>query len=220
MACLAVLLSLQSWWCSTVGDWILDLCSGLGGASEAFSNDPYWEVVRIENNVILSGVPHTRLLSVLEWIDWLPALINEMGSRPTVIWASPPCLEFSQGYNAPMPKARREGIHFEPDMSILEACIDIVEFARPRFHIIENVSGASNWFFPELGSWKQHIGPFFLWGSFPILHCENFVPGSGKTQEWGIGDPLRANKRAIVPIEISRAFLDAICSQSKLSDFI
>ena len=41
--------------------WVLDLCSGLGGASEAFVNHPHWEVIRIENNELLADVPHTRL---------------------------------------------------------------------------------------------------------------------------------------------------------------
>ena len=35
---------------------MLDLFSGLGGASEAMVNDPKWEVLRIENNPLLSGV--------------------------------------------------------------------------------------------------------------------------------------------------------------------
>jgi site-specific DNA-cytosine methylase len=96
-------------------DWILDLCSGLGGASEAFVKDPHWEVVRIENNPKLGIIPHTEILDVMQWIDWLPALLSEKG-RPTVIWASPPCLEFSQAYRAPGPSARREGINFEPDL--------------------------------------------------------------------------------------------------------
>jgi site-specific DNA-cytosine methylase len=200
-------------------DWILDLCSGLGGASEAFANDPHWTVVRIENNPILAHIEHTQSLDVLEWIDWLPELMSEYG-RPTVIWASPPCLEFSQAFSAPGPKAQRAGVAFEPDMSIVEACVDIVEFAQPRFHIIENVAGASPWFLPELGCWKQHIGPFFLWGAFPMLEASGYVHVAGKTQDWNKGDPLRANKRAFIPLEISQAFLDAICSQSKLSDWI
>lgn len=200
-------------------DWILDLCSGLGGASEAFANDPHWTVVRIENNPILSGVEHTRLLDVLEWIDWLPGMISEYG-RPTVIWASPPCLEFSTAYGAPGPKAQREGVAFEPDMSILEACVDIIEFAKPRFHIIENVAGASPWFLPELGCWKQHVGPFFLWGAFPnLIVPAGFKHLKSEHDTWS-GNPLRSNTKALIPLEISQAFLDAICSQSKLSDWI
>ena len=200
-------------------DWILDLCSGLGGASEAFANDPHWTVVRIENNPILSDVEHTLMADVLEWIDWLPELISEFG-RPTVIWASPACLEFSRCYSAPGPKAQREGVAFQPDMSIVESCIDIIEYAKPRFHIIENVRGACAWFLPELGCWKQRIGQFFLWGAFRMLDTKGYTHIAGKTQDWDVGDPLRTNKRALIPISISQSCLDAVCSQSKLSDFI
>ena len=78
--------------------WVLDLCSGLGGASEAFANSPHWRVIRIENNEKLASVPHTRILDVTQWLDWLPALIDEMGP-PTWIIAAPPCLQFSRGYS-------------------------------------------------------------------------------------------------------------------------
>ena len=202
-----------------MSDWILDLCSGLGGASEAFANDPHWMVVRIENNPILADVEHTMMADVLEWLDWLPGLISEYG-RPTVIWASPPCLEFSMAYRAPGPTAQRQGLDFEPDMSIVEACIDLIEFAKPRFHIIENVAGASPWFLPELGCWKQHVGPFFLWGSFPVLNLPAGWSHTKAGQDSWHGDPMRSNKRALIPLEVSEACLDAICSQSKLSDWI
>lgn len=199
--------------------WILDLCSGLGGASQAFADTQTWDVVRIENNILLSGVEHTELRSVLDWMDWLPDLIGERG-RPCVVWASPPCLEFSQAYSAPGPRARREGLDFEPDMSIVEACIDIIQYCGPKFWIIENVAGACPWFLPELGKHSQKIGPFFLWGVFPkLLMPDGWKPLTGKTQDWNIGDPLRANKRALIPTEVSEAFLQAISSQSTLAEW-
>ena len=100
--------------------WVLDLCSGLGGASEAFVKDPYWDVVRIENNPELAHVPHTESLDVLEWMDWLPCLFDSMG-KPDLVIAAPPCREFSRAFSAPAPCAERLGIRFEPDMRILEA---------------------------------------------------------------------------------------------------
>jgi site-specific DNA-cytosine methylase len=39
---------------------MLDLFSGLGGASEAFVRAG-WEVMRIENNPLLSEVPNTEI---------------------------------------------------------------------------------------------------------------------------------------------------------------
>ena len=38
---------------------MLDLFSGLGGASEAMVQDDTWSVLRIENNPLLGGVPFT-----------------------------------------------------------------------------------------------------------------------------------------------------------------
>lgn len=199
--------------------WILDLCSGLGGASEAFVQNPAWEVVRIENNVVLSGVPHTKTLNVLEWIDWLPQLVAQLG-RPCFVWASPPCLEFSLAYNAPGPTATREGLEFEPDMGLVEACIDIIQYCQPTFWIIENVHGATQWFLPELGKHQQKVGPFFLWGTFPRLSLpQGYVPKKDDNDP-GSSDPLRANKRAIVPLEISEAVIEAISAQSTLADWI
>lgn len=200
--------------------WMLDLCSGLGGASQAMEDEPSWEVFRVENNVVLSGVPSTHTLDVLNWMDWLPDLISEKG-RPTVVWASPPCLDFSLAYHAPGPTATREGLDWNPDMSIVEACIDIIQYAGPTFWIIENVHGATQWFLPELGKPQQRIGPFFLWGTFPRL---NFPAGDywpmKDDNDPGKTDPLRANKRAKVPLIISLSLLDAISSQTTLADWI
>ncbi len=68
---------------------ILDLCSGLGGASEAFTHEE-WTVIRIEINPELEYVPHTRILDVLEWTDWIEDI-----PRCDVIWASPPTAQSS-----------------------------------------------------------------------------------------------------------------------------
>jgi site-specific DNA-cytosine methylase len=198
--------------------WMLDLCSGLGGASEAFVQNRTWEVVRIEINPVLQGVQHTHQFDVLEWMDWLPKLISEKG-RPCFVWASPPCLEFSLAYAAPGPTATRAGLDFEPDMSIVEACIDIIQYCGPTFWIIENVHGATQWFLPELGKHQQKIGPFYLWGRFPRLNLpEGYNPSKDDNDVWS-DDPLRANKKAVVPIEISNSVLEAISAQSTLSDW-
>lgn len=199
--------------------WVLDLCSGLGGASESFASDPYWTVYRVENNPALCHVPHTRILDILGWLDWLPDLISELG-RPDLIIAAPPCREFSMGYLAPGPMSQRAGIQFEPNMALLEACIDIIEFCNPTFHIIENVQGAIPHFLVYLGHYRQRIGPFYFWGAFPQLNLPmNFQHRKSDVDVWS-SDPLRANKKAMWPIEISRALKDAICEQSTLNEWI
>lgn len=193
---------------------IWDLCSGLGGWSEAFVQDG-WTVVRIETSQDLQYVPHTYQLDVREWADWADDF-----PKPDVILASPPCLEFSTAYMAPKAVAAREGREFEPDMSIVNACKDIIEAFEPRWWCIENVNGAISTFNPLLGTFSQKVGPFYLWGNFPIL----LLPGSwthhkGDNDSWST-DPLRANKRALIPFEVSFAMLEAVRSQHTLEDWV
>ncbi len=74
---------------------MLDIYSGLGGASEAFRLGG-WEVHRLENNVLLKHVPDTQIVDVLQWpFHDIPVGYYDF------IWASPPCTEFSDGYSSP-----------------------------------------------------------------------------------------------------------------------
>lgn len=193
---------------------IWDLCSGLGGWSEAFAQAG-WLVIRIETSEDLQYVPHTYQLDVREWHDWADGL-----PRPDVILASPPCLEFSTAFNAPKPMAAREGREFNPDLSIMKACKDIIDTYKPKWYCIENVNGAISTFDPILGRFKQRVGPFYLWGNFPhLLLPVDFHHRKGDHDSWST-DPLRANKRALIPFEVSFAMLNAVNSQSKLEDWI
>ena len=213
-------------------DWILDLFSGLGGASEAFVNHPQWRVVRIEKNPILASVPHTRLLDILEWMDWLPALIEEMGCLPTVVWASPECKDYSNAFSSPKSRWNREHgslDDYEPaSIDQLHAVEDILEFlgdgicspGRFKFWIVENVAGASPWFTPALGPLSQKIGGVLLWGEFPKLYMPKGWSHSKMDGDSWSDDPLRYNKRSLIPMEISEALLNAVHSQSSLADFV
>ena len=199
--------------------WVLDLCSGLGGASEAFANSPHWRVIRIENNEKLASVPHTRILDVTQWLNWLPGVIDELGP-PTLIIAAPPCTEFSRAYNAPREVARREGWDFEPDMSIVTSCLDIIEWCLAQgthWWIVENVIGSIPDFHPHLQEPRQIIGPFVLWGVFPYLPLrgQDFKSHKSNQDVWS-SDPLRANKKAKWPIEVSQELHDAITWQQTL----
>ena len=191
---------------------IWDLCSGLGGWTQAFDKHVY----RFDNSDLVQDVFGTFQEDVREWKKWIHKY-----PAPDVIVASPPCLEFSNGYAAPRPKARREGIEFNPDLSILKACKEIIDFINPKWWIIENVAGASKDFTKELGMPpRQIIGPMLLWGYFPYLPITHARMGeNGKTQVWNVGDPLRANKRAIIPIEVSQALHDVCFTQTLLEDF-
>ena len=199
--------------------WVLDLCSGLGGASEAFVNHPHWEVIRIENNELLADVPHTRLLEVQHWLDWLPGIVLEMGSNHDLIIAGPPCTQFSNAYFSPRSIARREGIPYEPDTDLVEDCIEIIEFYQPSYWLIENVSGAVNDLKVHLGDYKQKVGPFFLWGKFPHISLQPDWTHSKYDGEGWSSDPLRANLRGKVPLEVSRRLFQSVTEQRSITEW-
>jgi hypothetical protein len=192
---------------------ILDLCSGLGGASEAFAQAG-WTVIRIENNEELDYIPFTQILNVLEWETWLP----ELESRVDIVWASPPCREFSQAFGAPGPLAAREQREFRPDMEIFAACCDIIEYLKPKHWVIENVVGSKGWFLEYVGASRdfqnpQKIGPFLLFGSFPrIIMPYAFRHRKSEGELWST-DPLRSQMKALIPFEISFALLEAVTRQ-------
>jgi len=120
---------------------MIDLFSGLGGASEAFLKNG-WDVVRIENNPVFAPggehyVPHT----VCDDVMTLP--LDNLDMEIDFLWASPPCYEFSTAYNSIRSTKARKGLDHEPDMTLINRTIEIIEQINPRYWAIENVVGAS-----------------------------------------------------------------------------
>ena len=190
---------------------VWDLCSGLGGWSEAFVQAG-WDVVRIENNPDLQHIPHTYELDILNYWDWIDGF-----PKPDMILASPPCLEFSLAYNAPRAIALREGEEYNPDMSLLHACREIIEAMSPKWWVIENVAGASRYFTEIMGPPRQIIGPFFLWGTIPFLPELQTPKKKGNVSGT---HPMAANLRALIPFEMSFNLLQAWKQQRTLEDFV
>lgn len=190
---------------------MLDVFSGFGGASEAMLTAG-WTVHRLENNLLLRDVPETNICDVMTWpFQDIPKGYYDL------IWASPPCVAFSDGYSSPKMKARRAGENYEPDMSLVARAIQIIEWAEPQYWVIENVRGAQNFFHDMLGKPKQIIGSAYLWGKFPYIHTPNSwkMPSKYKNDPWS-SDPLRANKRALIPYEISNGLKLAVEQQTTL----
>jgi hypothetical protein len=197
---------------------ILDLFSGLGGFSEAFlrAGD---EVVRVENNPLLSEVPNTSIEDVKDVRDRLQRYKEE--GHPIrqidVVLASPPCLEFSLAYSAPRGVAQRNNEEHEPSLDLLQVVIDIIDLVQPRYWVIENVVGSAR-YFKLLGIEVNQVhGACLFYGKFPKFKTPRMK--SKKEKDSWHGDPLRMNKRALIPLELSMALRKAIVEQKTIFEF-
>ncbi len=195
---------------------MLDLYSGLGGASQPFLEHD-WDVIRIDNNPLLSEVPNTYMKDILK-IDFTD--IDKDDDPITLIWASPPCLEFSQGFSAPKSKTRRDGIPFEADMSLVLKAKEIIDFAKPKYWVIENVVGAIKDFNPILGPPRQIIGPFVLWGNFPYLTLPEDFEHTKAMNDKHSANPLRSNYKALVPYPLADSLRRAIEEQRSILEWV
>mgnify|MGYP003133466538 CR=1 FL=1 len=197
---------------------VLDLFSGFGGWSQAFVTAGH-EVMRIENNPLLKDVPHTHLMCVKEFRDWIIEQ-QERGYalvRPDLILASPPCLEFSNAYNAPRAEALRSGIEFKPDMELVEVTLEIIQLLCPKYFIVENVNGSQKFFEAYFGKPKQKIGAYVLYGNFPEIIISGQLPT--KESKDKRHSPLRSNYRAEIPLPLSMGALTAILEQTYITDY-
>ena len=197
---------------------VLDLFSGLGGFSEAFlrAGD---EVVRVENNPLLSEVPCTSIEDVKVMRDRLQQFKDD--GQPIrkidLVLASPPCLEFSLAYSAPRGVAQRNNEEFEPSLELLEVTLEIIKIIQPRWWVIENVMGSQR-YFERLGLIPHQIhGSCVFYGNFPKFETPS-MPTKQQKDSWH-GDPLRMNKRALIPLELSMSLRKALVEQKTLFEF-
>jgi hypothetical protein len=193
---------------------MLDLYSGLGGASQPFL-DHGWNVLRIDNNPLLSNVPNTETLDIVKW-ELPPTWECDL----TLLWASPPCLEFSQAFGAPKSKAGREGIPFEPNMDAAKKAKELIDIIQPKYWVVENVVGAIKDFNKIFGPPRQIIGPFVLWGNFPYLTFEEEFNHSKVAGDRHSSNPLRANYKALIPYPLANSLRKAIVEQRSILDWI
>ena len=170
---------------------MLDLFSGLGGASYAMK-ERGWEVITVELN------PDFKPDICTDITGW-----SWSGPRPDLVWASPPCTEFSK---ASLPKSwacnRTPPC---PDVGLMLQAKRIIEECNPRYWVIENVRGAKPFFGPWLGKPRKEVGSRILWGEFPIFDTPKVY---GK---WRLAPAKdRAARRSKIPPGISWALCLAI----------
>ena len=185
---------------------MLDLFSGLGGASQAFEAAG-WEVVTVDinpefNPTICCNIEDLWLTD--EFKSWK---VGEFD----LIWASPPCIEF---FKVSAPWFEEYGN--TPSLELVECAKAIVNILQPKTWVIENTKSGSRFIKNILGSPRLVLECFYLWGNFPIFEAK--VDKNHKTKsDPGKNDPLRSNKRAKIPLEISRALLDVLTNQNDLT---
>lgn len=144
----------------------VDLCSGLGGFSQAFKESQGWEVVAVD-------IERKFKPTVCADVRFLPLRDN---LEPDVLLASPPCERFSIACHT-WPK-----VGLMKAMELVGACFEAVARLKPKEWMIENPMGRLRWF---LGTPKQ-----------TIRLCDYGAPYQKKTDLWGtINLPLLMQTR-------------------------
>jgi site-specific DNA-cytosine methylase len=196
---------------------MIDLFAGLGGASQAFYEHPNWHVIRIDDNTDL--LEHTQGLTICDLSDtgraisMIEAIIDDEEPHQLVIWASPPCQQYSLANSTRTPE--------EFDNTLVCAALTIIEHFKPDAWVIENVKGAIEEFNDLIGDcWRQRINAFFLWGNFPLLAFKDISDTHHKKLDAKGSRLLRPNFRALVPYPVSLAFLNVFEHQRTLLDWL
>lgn len=202
----------------------IDLFSGLGGASHAFDESPDWCTFKIDNNPEL--LEFNRGLHILDIADtetvirMIENMLCEIGHRfheTMVIWASPPCQQFSYA------NASRTGGQTaeEFDMTLFDAALDIIEHFSPDHWIIENVLGAVPIVEDEYSMMPtQQIGSIILWGNFPSIALQSRDDWSHRKLDAKGSRSLRPNWRAKIPQSVSFGLLDSLARQRTLKEWL
>lgn len=192
---------------------MLDLYAGFGGQSEAFLAAG-WNVLRIDNNPLLSGVERMVCVDVK-----LLEPHESSQARVEYFHASPPCDQFSRAFDAIAPTMQRQGKEFQPDMSLVFEAIRIKDALNPRWWSLENVKGSIPFIEPILGPPRQIIGSYVYWGNFPHVDVDKSQLKTKHQKDKRHSGALRANHRAHIDRSISNAFLSALKSQTCITDW-
>jgi hypothetical protein len=162
----------------------VELFAGTAGATAAFKRHG-WTVITVDvdgrhNPTIIADARHLPL-----------SLGPDVGRPVELLWCSPPCTEFSDANpDAPL----------RPSLDLMFAALAAVRSIRPRFWVLENVRGA----IPFLGIPAQKIGPWCLWGYFPLIDV-TLSMNQHRKSSWST-----AVARAAVPVEVGEALYRAV----------
>jgi hypothetical protein len=187
---------------------MLDLFSGLKGASQAFQLDENWEVITVDNNPDLEP----DICCDIENLWLHPEFQKWHEGYFDLIWASPPCIEFYRVLAPFYP----EDYGRNPSMELVESAKAIIDLLKPKYWVIENTKSGCKFISKMLGNPRQILGPFYLWGVYPLFDAKVDKNHKAKVDVWS-SNPLRSNIKAKIPKEISRSLKDAVENQNILN---
>jgi len=196
---------------------VIDLFSGLGGWTQKFVKNQDFYVNRFDSDPWLADIENTIIADLNEY----KIVTNK---RPYLLIGSPPCYEFSLAHSAPRAIAHRAGEPYYPDVSLIKVFKEHLDRLKPKYWIMENVKGSAQFVNMILGqNPRQIIGPFLLWGNFPLLDLSDddlkIIRGhkkkAGDKYRWS---EHRSSYRAFIPEPMSRALLRSVLSPT-LEDF-
>lgn len=178
--------------------WI-DLCSGLGGFSQA-ARDRGWRVIRIDNNPAYQP----DYLADLENPADLRRLCRELPQAPAVISASPVCTEFTKT-GLPATWAANRLYPPRPDTTLTSGCRQIIRELQARWWTIENVAASRKFLTPLLGPVYASVAGHIFWGRLPCLLPETVG------HKWRLPPSSdRAAVRARIPYAIGETIARAV----------
>lgn len=189
----------------------IDLCSGLGGFSQAFV-DAGWEVIRIDHDEKFKNIPFTVIADVCD----LEKIKDIVGEREVdIIVASPPCERFCLG-----PQWPKHGIG--KALEIVGCCLELIVYFRPKHWVLENPKGRLRWFLskPKTTIMQRDYGntlpkPTDLWGNICLPLIPYSVPpskGHGWKERRRLGVPVLSSdsaKNAVITYGLSKAILQS-----------
>jgi hypothetical protein len=210
----------------------IDLCSGLGGFSQAFKDNPEWEVVRID-------IERKFKPDVCADVRFLPL---KPGLSPELLLMSPPCERFSlAAFGAGNTKFPGKGIRLA--LEIVGACLEFVNESKAKFWLMENPRGRLRYFIgkpPNTVDYRNYGGkrskPTDLWGNVPFslllsdkrqkidwlklakesplfsdyLDLPEIERAYWRHRSWEVDTHGSAPERARIPYGLSQAILEAV----------
>ena len=188
---------------------IIDLCAGLGGFSQAFKNDPKYEVITID---IQKKFKPTIIADVCN----LPLKDN---LKPLALLASPDCRFFSLACT----QFPRVGIMKALEM--VGACFEAVARLKPKQYLIENPRARlrhiigkpkQTIFYSDYGYKTQK--PTDLWGNIflpMVKHQRRTInqPNLTSLQRLHLHSyiiPKKRSERAKIPLGVSKAVKEGV----------